>query len=60
MVVDGDGRRTARSLQRVCGQQPLYFDSQGNLLNKAKQNLTLTPPTPGASPINMTVDFSNT
>ena len=39
------------------GNNPLYFDSNGNLLDKAKQNLTLTPPTPGASPINMTVDF---
>ena len=40
------------------GNNPLYFDSDGNLLDKFKQNLTLTPPTPGASPINMSVDFS--
>ncbi len=39
------------------GNNPLYFDSNGNLLDKAKQSLSLTPPTPGASPINMTMDF---
>ena len=40
------------------GNKPLYFDSNGILLNKAQQTLTLTPPTPGAAPINMNVDFS--
>ncbi len=41
------------------GNKPLYFDSNGNLLDKAQQSLTLTPPTPGASPINMSIDFSS-
>ncbi len=41
------------------GNKPLYFDNQGNLLNKAQQTLTLTPPTPGAAPINMSIDFGS-
>ena len=37
----------------------LFFDNKGNLIDKGAQSLTLTPPTPGAAPINMSIDFSS-
>ena len=42
----------------TAGNNALYFDNKGNLIDKGTQGLTLTPPTPGAAPINMSIDFS--
>ena len=40
------------------GNNPLYFDSSGNVIDTAAQSLTVQPPQPGAAPVNVKVDFS--
>lgn len=40
------------------GNNPLYFDNKGNLIDTSLQTMSVQPPQPGAAPININIDFS--
>ena len=41
------------------GNNPLYFDANGNLINQQTQSMTLASSTVGGSPVNVTVNFNS-